>query len=213
MATGSEERNCFLSCNPQTSAICSTARDVLQIFAILIQKFISIFIPSQFKHLKDVSNEVVLITGGGSGIGALLAQKFSDLGSKVILWDINENGMASVKSDIEAKGGVCHTYKVDVSNRKLVYEMAFKVKSDVGKNVTILINNAGIVSGQKIDKLSDDQILKTMNVNVMSMFWTIRAFLPGMKNLNHGHIVNVASLAGTCGVSSPNRITAPPNLP
>ena len=150
--------------------------------------------------LKNVSNEVVLITGGGSGIGAILARKFAQLGSTVIIWDINESALESVRSSIESSGGICHAYKVDVANRKLVYEMAFKVKNDIGKPVTILINNAGIVSGDRIDKLSDESIIKTFNVNIMSMFWTIRAFLPAMKALNHGHIVNIASLAGTVGV-------------
>ncbi len=66
--------------------------------------------------------------------------------------------------------------------------------------VTLLINNAGIVSGKSILDNSDGLIKKTLEVNTLSHLYTIREFLPDMLRINKGHIVTISSLAGTIGV-------------
>ena len=85
-------------------------------------------------------------------------------------------------------------------NRIKIYEAAEKVKSDIGP-ITILINNAGIVSGTHLLGTSDEKIIRTFDVNVLAHFWTIKAFMPDMITLKKGHIVNVASLAGHSGMT------------
>lgn len=192
------------------SDILSTIINIISIIFIVIREtfhfMASILIPFYERiPAKDVSNIVILITGGGSGIGALMAKKLAKLGAIIIIWDINDAGMDAVKADIESdnNNGVCHTYHVDITNRKLVAEMAFKIRNEIGRPVNILINNAGIVAGKRMEQLTDEDIIKTMNVNLMSMFWTIRSFLPEMKSCGADcHIVNVASLAGFAGVGS-----------
>merc|ERR1712121_70754 len=67
--------------------------------------------------------------------------------------------------------------------------------------VTILVNNAGIVSGSRLLDTPDQKIIKTFEVNVLAHFWTIKAFLPDMIKHKLGHIVNVASLAGHAGTN------------
>ena len=90
--------------------------------------------------------------------------------------------------------------------------------------MTVLINNAGIVTGKKLDQLTDEMIERTFNVNAVSHFWvgkrqretetekeeeginnvsslqTIKSFLPDMISKNHGHIITIASGAGLFGV-------------
>ena len=145
---------------------------------------------------RSVKGNVVLITGGGSGIGRLMALKFASLGAKLVLWDVNEDGLKKVKDEIVALGGECDTYKIDITDRELVYSTAKKV----GK-VDILINNAGIVTGKSILDCPDHLMQKTMDVNTTAHFWTIKAFLPEMIKNDSGHIVTVASMAGIVGVS------------
>ncbi len=89
---------------------------------------------------------------------------------------------------------------VDVSDRAGVYAAAAKVKADLGA-VDILVNNAGVVSGKRFLDLTDEKIEKTLQVNTLALFWTAKAFLPGMIAANRGHLVTVASAAGTVGVS------------
>lgn len=144
---------------------------------------------------RKVDTDTVLITGGGSGIGRLMALKFASLGSNVVLWDVNAAGLAKVKEEITSKGGRCATYEVDVTNRELVYRTA----KAVGR-VDILINNAGIVTGKGFLDCSDELMEKTVQVNTISHFWTIKAFLPRMLENNHGSVVTIASAAGLNGV-------------
>lgn len=166
----------------------------------LLVAFVLVFIPRRFRY-KDVSGQVVLITGAGSGIGRLMAKKFAlQHGAIVVAWDINKAGCDETVKDIRAGGGKCHGYIVDVSKREQIYEAAEKVKTEVGK-VDILINNAGIVSGSKFLDTQDSQIEKTFQVNSLSNFWTTKAFLPGMIKEDSGHIVTIASTAGLVGVN------------
>lgn len=67
-------------------------------------------------------------------------------------------------------------------------------------NPTVLINNAGVGFGGTILDEPDDKIRLTMDVNTVSHFWTVKEFLPGMIQKDHGHIVTVASLASFAGV-------------
>jgi all-trans-retinol dehydrogenase (NAD+) len=87
----------------------------------------------------------------------------------------------------------------DVSDRAVVARQAKALVKKLGP-VDILINNAGIVSGKKLLEIQEEKIVQTINVNVLSLFWTTRAFLPSMLERNSGHIVTIASAAGLIGV-------------
>ena len=76
---------------------------------------------------KDVSKEIVLVTGAGSGIGRLMAIRFAKLGAKLVLWDINQQANDTVKEEIKAMGGVAYSYKVDCSKREEIYAAADEV--------------------------------------------------------------------------------------
>lgn len=149
---------------------------------------------------KNVTGEVVLITGAGSGIGRLLALEFAGLGVSLVLWDINQEGNKETARLAREKGAArVHAYLCDCSDKAEVYRVADQVKQDVG-DVSILINNAGIVTGRKFLDAPDSLIEKTIEVNTMSHFWTYKAFLPTMIANNHGHLISIASSAGLIGV-------------
>ncbi|XP_076261359.1 short-chain dehydrogenase/reductase family 16C member 6-like isoform X2 [Rhynchophorus ferrugineus] len=140
------------------------------------------------------------VTGAGHGIGRELAIKYASEGAAVILWDINEKGNEETAKLIVNNG--CrkpYTYTCDVSNRKNVLEVANKVKEEVG-DVTILVNNAGIMPTHPLEKHTEQEIRKIMDINVLAHFWTLEAFLPAMKANNHGHIVALSSIAGVVGI-------------
>lgn len=139
----------------------------------------------------------VLITGGARGIGRLMAHKAVQRGATVVLWDINESELERTAREL---GDKAHPYLCDITDRQAVYACAERVKSEVG-DIDILINNAGIVTGRPFMELPDELIEKTMQVNTMSLFWTAKAFLPDMLRRNTGHVVTIASAAGTLGVA------------
>ena len=80
---------------------------------------------------------------------------------------------------IQKIGGTAFAYTVDITNRQKIYAAAEEVKQDVG-TVSILINNAGIVSGSALLNTPDEKIIRTFDVNVLAHFWTIKSFMPDM---------------------------------
>ncbi|XP_064597420.1 epidermal retinol dehydrogenase 2-like [Liolophura sinensis] len=166
----------------------------------IIEGVILALIPKSLRQRKSVNNEIVLVTGAGSGIGRLLSIKFARLGCRLVLWDINESGNQETADEVKKYGARVYAYTVDLSKRDEVYKTAEQVKKDVG-DVDILVNNAGIVTGKKYLQCPDNLIIKTMEVNAMAHFWTVKAFLPKMLEKNHGHIVSIASAAGLVGVT------------
>ncbi|NXP53817.1 RDHE2 dehydrogenase, partial [Heliornis fulica] len=149
---------------------------------------------------KTFAGEIVLITGSANGLGRQIALKFAPLGATLVLWDIDDEGNKET-SRLAQKVGAnrVFAYHCDCSNREEVYEQADKVRKEVG-DVTILINNAGILLGKKFCDLPDEDFEKTLRVNFFSHVWTCKAFLPAMITCNRGHLVSTASAAGLLGV-------------
>lgn len=87
-----------------------------------------------------------------------------------MIWDVNSDGLEAVAEEIEASGGVVHSYTCNLRDRKEIYKTAKKVTEEVGE-VSLLVNNAGIVTGKKLMDSSDEEILATFDVNSLSHFW------------------------------------------
>ncbi|NWU04302.1 RDHE2 dehydrogenase, partial [Urocynchramus pylzowi] len=175
-----------------------TLKVIVLLVYYLLESLVFLVVPAR---KKNVSGEIVLVTGAGSGIGRLLAVKFASLGATVVLWDINQEGLnCTVRLAREKGAGRVHSYVCDCSKRQDVYRVADQVKKEVG-DVSILINNAGVVIGKRFLDSPDSLVEKTMEVNTMAHFWTYKAFLPAMIAANHGHLVSIASCAGLCGTS------------
>ncbi|NXJ95567.1 RDHE2 dehydrogenase, partial [Corythaixoides concolor] len=153
------------------------------------------------RRKKSVSGEIVLITGAGSGVGRFLSVKFASLGATVVLWDINQEGLKETSRLARENGAErVHCYTCDCSKRQEIYRVADQVKKEVG-DVSILVNNAGVVVGKRLTDIPDSLVEKTMQVNVMAHFWICKAFLPAMIACNHGHLVTIASAAALAGSS------------
>jgi len=150
---------------------------------------------------KSLKNKVVLITGAARGIGRLTALEMAREGAQVVVWDIDHNAIERVCAELDRAGSQkSYGYLCDISNRETVYRVAKRVLTDVGP-VDVLINNAGIVSGQEILEIPDEQIELTFGVNTMALFWTTKAFLPEMLRRGSGHIVTIASALGLVGAA------------
>lgn len=140
--------------------------------------------------------QTVLITGGGSGIGRLMAEGAAARGARVIIWDLSAAAGEQVAQSIRGRGGEATAQCVDVTDRDAVNRAA----QDVG-GVDILVNNAGIVSGKRFADLDHESIERIYAVNVLSLYWVTGAFLPGMRERGNGAVVTIASAAGLVGVA------------
>lgn len=134
----------------------------------------------------DWSKEIILITGGSSGMGRLMAEEFAARKIKVVILDINP------PKDALPPG--VFFYQTDVTSTEAIRKSAEQLRKDVGEP-TVLINNAGLGIGKSILTESEAEVRRTFEVNLMALFWVTREFLPYMVEHNHGHIVTMASLA------------------
>lgn len=150
--------------------------------------------------MSEIRGSNILITGGASGIGRLMALEMAHQGGHLLLWDRNPDALETTCREIEAATGKRpRGYVCDVSRRSEVYDVAGSVLSEVG-GVDILINNAGVVSGNYLLDIPDDKIEATFAVNALALFWMTKAFLPGMLQRGRGHIVTIASASSLIGV-------------
>ena len=138
----------------------------------------------------------VLVTGGGSGLGRRLALDSAARGAELVLWDLDLPAAESVAAEIRAAGGVAAAQGVNVADQQAVAAAA-----GTAGGVDVLINNAGVVTGRPLLEAGEEQIRRTMEVNVLALFWTTRALLPGMLDRGRGTVVTIASAAGWAGVS------------
>ncbi|KAL7978593.1 hypothetical protein Chor_005575 [Crotalus horridus] len=135
---------------------------------------------------RDLGADCVLITGGGRGIGRALAREFARRGAR-------KKCLQEATQEIGAMGAEGHYFVCDVANREEVYQQAKAVREKVG-DVTILVNNAAVVHGKTLMDSDDHALLKSQHINTLGQFWTTKAFLPRMLELQRGHIVCLNSV-------------------
>ncbi|OJJ36638.1 hypothetical protein ASPWEDRAFT_50087 [Aspergillus wentii DTO 134E9] len=144
-------------------------------------------------RIVDLSEEVVVITGGASGLGLLIAQIYSLRGVNVAVLDVRE--VAEIEGWDEVSGA--EYYKCDVGNRKEVEMTARRIEKDLG-TPTVLINCAAAgINGKPFLSIPAEAFQKTIRTNLLSVFHTSQVFLPGILSAeNGGTIVNVSSVLG-----------------
>ncbi|XP_059172897.1 17-beta-hydroxysteroid dehydrogenase 13-like [Physella acuta] len=178
-------------------ALCDFVQVIFVICYHYVLAFVRVFFPPTRKSIKG---EIALVTGAGHGIGRELALEISKLGATVVVWDINKENNEKTASEINKSGGKAYAYTCDITSSVKVTEVANKVRSDVG-DITLLINNAGVANCGPFLDLTEADIRRTMEVNLLSHFWMIKEFLPSMIKNQHGHILNVISMAAFTGAN------------
>ncbi len=140
-----------------------------------------------------LENKIAIVTGGGSGFGEGIAQKFVNEGAKVIVADINEDGGRSVAKDLGNQG---HFIRADVSNAEDMKGLIEGAIAHFG-GLDIIVNNAGMGHlPQSLETISEEMFDKLVNVNIKSVFLSARYAVPYFKQQKSGTFLNVASTGG-----------------
>ncbi|KAI9171000.1 NAD(P)-binding domain protein [Paramyrothecium foliicola] len=141
----------------------------------------------------DLGEEVIVITGGASGLGMLVAEVYGMRGASVAVLDVKEmeNGESR---------GVTY-YKCDISDKAQVAKVAKEIERDLG-TPTVLINNAAVVVGKSFLNLSEHEIDRSLGTNLLGPFYCLKTFLPAIiRGDRGGTIVNVSSVLGHLGAA------------
>lgn len=144
----------------------------------------------------SLQNQIVLITGASSGIGAACAKVFANAGAKMILAARRLERLQEVVQTLHTTSVQFHLLQLDVSDRSAV-ESAISTLPAAWSEIDILINNAGLSRG--LDKLHEGDIQdweEMIDTNIKGLLYLTRSVVPGMVSRSRGHVVNIGSIAG-----------------
>ncbi len=149
----------------------------------------------------SLTNQVAIVTGATSGIGAGIAELFAKEGAKVVVVGRNEERGSNVVSTIKQDGGEATFVKANVTEEaevKAVVEQTLAVYGDID----VLVNNAGVVFAGSVPETNLENWQNIYDTNVTSTFLFCHYVLPTMIKKKEGSIINIASEAGVKGLKN-----------
>lgn len=142
-----------------------------------------------------LSGKVALITGGGTGIGRAIALAFAREGASVAVAGRRLDKLKEVTGEIEMQGGVAIALECDVTRARDAERAVSDASERFGK-LSVLVNNAGMLSVATVDGVSEDEWDRVMTVNVKGPFLMSKAALKEFRKAGGGAIVNIGSVLG-----------------
>jgi NAD(P)-dependent dehydrogenase (short-subunit alcohol dehydrogenase family) len=145
--------------------------------------------------MTEITGKAAVVTGGGSGIGMGLAKELARQGASVAIADIILDNAQKVAAEITAAGGMAAALHCDVCDRHSIHLMKEQAKAKLGP-IQLVFANAGATSFTPLAEMTEEDIEWIVDVNLMGVMRTTRAFLPDMMQARDGHICATASMAG-----------------
>ncbi|HOA76883.1 MAG TPA: 3-oxoacyl-ACP reductase family protein [Thermosynergistes sp.] len=142
-----------------------------------------------------LEGKVTIVTGAAGGFGSEIGRIFAHEGASLVLADINYNAAESLANELKAQGTKAVAVSVDVGDEKQVYAMVNRAMSEFGQ-VDILINNAGMGRGARIQDITLDDWNQLLRLNLTGTFLCCKAVIDHMIARGYGKIVNMASICG-----------------
>ena len=142
----------------------------------------------------DLRDKRVVITGGGSGIGAELTTAFAGQGARVVFLDIAEEASRRLEEALSGSAIAPRFIKCDLTDLDELKAVFVRIQEEMG-GVDILLNNAANDDRHEIEAVTPEYWESRINVNLRHMFFCTQAVLPGMKQQGHGVILNFGSIS------------------
>lgn len=143
----------------------------------------------QYQSLRD---QVVFISGGGSGIGAELVTAFASQGAKVAFVDINRSASEALVEQL--KPNTVLFFECDIRNIDRLREVISETEKVLG-SVDVLLNNAGLDDRHQVEDLTPEYWDNCLAINLRHHIFAAQAVLPGMKRKGAGSIINLGSIS------------------
>jgi NAD(P)-dependent dehydrogenase (short-subunit alcohol dehydrogenase family) len=148
-----------------------------------------------------LAGQVGLVTGGGSGLGRLIALKLSREGMKLAVNDIDASRAESVSKEIKNSGGESLSCRADISSKREVEAMFGELENRFNR-LDLLVNNAGIFTSDSFLDISEETWDKVMGTNLKGAFLCSQYAARIMKRLGRGRIINISSIAADSIIES-----------
>jgi 3-oxoacyl-[acyl-carrier protein] reductase len=148
--------------------------------------------------MSGVTGRVALVTGASQGIGRACALALAEAGARVALAARNEEKLAAVAREIEAKGGQAAAFRMDVSHEDEVKD-AVKAAIERFEKIDILVNNAGMTKDALLMRMKRADWESVIQTNLSGAFLTTQAVIGSMLRQRWGRIVNITSVFGQMG--------------
>ncbi len=145
--------------------------------------------------MNEFNGKTAVVTGGASGIGRAMAERFAKAGMNIVIGDVEPAALDKVVAEFRAKGVNATGLRTDVSKEGDVKALADKTVETFG-GAHIVCNNAGVGISGFAWEISDEDWRWVMGVNLWGVIYGVRHFVPIMLKGGEGHIVNTASMAG-----------------
>jgi NAD(P)-dependent dehydrogenase (short-subunit alcohol dehydrogenase family) len=146
--------------------------------------------------MKEFQGKVAVITGGASGLGRAMAERFARAGMSIVLADVDPNALAKAEAEMKAAGAKVIGVRTDVSKAAEVEALAQQTLAAFG-GVHLVANNAGVAEGGNVWDNTVADWEWVLGVNLWGVIHGVRVFTPIMlAQGSEGHIVNTASVAG-----------------
>lgn len=146
------------------------------------------------------------ITGAGSGIGRALSKRLASQGARLAISDVDEEGLEETLEQIGSTSNVLVT-RVDVADRDAVFGWRDEVLDRFGE-VHGIVNNAGVSLRSLVEEMEIDDFKWLMDINFWGVVHGTQAFLPSLKKVDRGHVVNISSVFGMIGVPTQSAYNA-----
>src|SRR5690349_3595982 len=148
---------------------------------------------------REFEGKTVMVTGGGSGIGAEIARRLAAAGAQVVVADIDQAAAEEVAEQIEKAGGTVLSLHQDVGDPDSV-RRSVEVTLDRFGALDLAVNNAGIGGGQApVADYSLEDWNQVIAINLSGVFHGLKYQIPAMLRSGGGSIVNLSSILGTVG--------------
>ena len=148
--------------------------------------------------MKQLENQIAVVTGAGRGIGRAIALKFAAEGADVVCVSRTSANSEKVAAEVRALGRKAWAHAVDVADSAAVTAAATKILAECGR-VDILVNNAGVTRDGLLMRMSDADWDTVLDTNLKGAFLVTKAFNRSMLKQRAGRIINIASVVGLVG--------------
>ena len=156
---------------------------------------------------QPLKSKTAIITGASTGIGRAIASRFARAGSNLVLTARDTKALERLKKSLVKTPSKIWCYGCDLTDAEDLEQLILTIKKN-HKKIDVLVNNAGIGRFAPIDEVTTEDWDRMLSLNLRAPLIMCRAFVPVMKRLGAGKIINISSIAGKVGVAQASAYSA-----